>query len=75
MNKTGITVFIDVSPETLAKRVSVGKNKRPLLDGVDSLLEEISKKHQQRMPFYAKAQIQIKGDNIQTGEILEKLRD
>lgn len=74
MNKTGVTVFIDVSPEELTNRVSKGKNKRPLLDGVNSLLEEISAKHKQRMPFYAKAQLHIKGDSIQFGEILEGLK-
>lgn len=74
MNKTGKTIFLDVSPETLSQRLSVGNNKRPLLEGVNSLLKEISLKHQQRMPFYTKAQLHIKGDNTQVGEILERLK-
>ncbi len=73
MNKTGKTIFIDVSPEELTKRVSKGKNKRPLFDGVNSLLEEITNKHQQRMPFYSKGQIHVKSDDIKVEQILGEL--
>jgi len=33
MNKSGLTIFLKTSPEELTKRLSITKNKRPLLKG------------------------------------------
>lgn len=57
MNKMGETVFLDVSPEVLFRRLKVAKAKRPLLanktDG--ELMQTITSALEKRLPYYTKA--------------------
>jgi shikimate kinase len=57
MNKHGITIWIDDSPEIIAERLKKEKSHRPLIasisdEGLKDFLIEMRKK---RKPFYAKA--------------------
>ena len=70
INANGTSIFIDVSPQEIAKRVSKGPNNRPLLNGVNSLEEEITTKRNQRLPFYFKATHTLSGDRLQVKELL-----
>jgi shikimate kinase len=59
MNQTGITVYMKVTPEELAKRLSEAKTVRPLVQGKtgEELIAYIRGKLAEREPFYGKAQI------------------
>lgn len=57
LNQCGTTVFLDASPETIARHLAISHTVRPLLKDKqgDELLSFISKQIEQRMPFYSKA--------------------
>lgn len=69
----GSSIFIDVSATELASRVANGPQNRPLLAELNKLKETLSTKRNQRLPYYSKANFTIEGDNIQVGDLLEKL--
>jgi len=74
MNAHGKTVYIRLSPKTLADRLEKGKAKRPLLrdkDG-DELLAFIAGKLAEREPYYLQAQYIANGIDM-TVEYLEQL--
>lgn len=70
MNKYGTTVFIDVSPEILVKRVSE-QGERPLLKEDPS--GRIKKLYEERHPTYQKAQLHIKADNLAVEEVVQQI--
>lgn len=70
INEHGTSIFIDVSPSEITKRVSKGPNNRPLLNGVNSLEEEITTKRNLRLPFYSKATHTLSGDHLQVKDLL-----
>jgi len=76
MNQAGITIFIDVPVEELAKRISGQDPNRPMVKGKtsDELISFLNQKIKERKPFYSKAQIQLGGSNIKAEEILNKLQ-
>jgi len=59
MNEHGITIYLKVSPEELAHRLSASKTVRPLVQGKtgEELISYIREKLAEREPFYTKAQI------------------
>lgn len=56
----------------LAKRLEPGKHKRPLLKDldVDGMVQFITEKLNERLPYYNKAQVIINGVNLNT-ELLQ----
>ncbi len=66
MNVNGLTVYIDMPPIALAKRLEKGKHKRPLLKDLDQdgMLQFITEKLQDRLPDYNKARVIINGINL-----------
>lgn len=66
MNENGLTVFINMPPLALAKRLEGGKQKRPLLKDLDQtgMIQFITEKLEDRLPFYNKARIIINGINL-----------
>lgn len=66
MNDNGVTVFVKVSPKTAADRIFHSKHKRPITDGkdIDELIAFVEKHYAERLPFYEKAQILVKGENL-----------
>lgn len=64
IKKSGISIFLDVHPIELAKRIQHhGKDDRPLLSNAVSLEKELEQKYQQRLPFYSRADFTISGDS------------
>lgn len=74
MNAHGKTVYIKLSPKTLADRLEKEKEKRPLLRerNGEALVQFIEEKLTEREPFYTKANIIANGLSL-TAEKLEEL--
>jgi len=74
MNLNGLTVYIEMSPIALAKRLENGKAKRPLLKALDEqgIVDFITQKLEERNPFYRKASLVVNGISL-TAESLESL--
>jgi shikimate kinase len=64
MNNNGLTIYIKLSVETLAGRLSGPKQVRPLVAGKsgDELKAFINDKLREREPFYNQAQVIADGD-------------
>lgn len=79
MNSTGLTVFIDVNPSEIVKRLnkSKGTNDRPLLKDIDSeqLENELKDKLKSRRSFYQKAKIHIKDDHLVVAKLKEAIQE
>lgn len=60
----GISIFLDVKPHELAKRMrSSRRNNRPLLDiNADTLDEDVKQIYDSRIDVYKKADVIIEGD-------------
>ncbi|MCL1821509.1 MAG: shikimate kinase [Prolixibacteraceae bacterium] len=77
MNQTGITIFMDITPKALVKRLLASKTERPLIKGKskEELLQFVEENLEKRRPFYMQAQIHT-GENPQMVEnILAALRE
>lgn len=67
----GVSIFLNVPPQILARRIeNHGKDDRPLLSGKTQLEEELSLKYQNRLPFYSRANLTIPGE-INVNHLLE----
>ena len=66
MNANGTTIFIKVAPMTAVHRLMNSKKKRPLIEGKSEqeVIDFVTKHYAERMPFYEKAQITVKGENL-----------
>jgi shikimate kinase len=74
----GISIFLNVQPEDLLKRIQKSEgNNRPLIDKKKSnevLLEELKERYENRLKFYEQADIQIDG-SIEVEQILWLLEE
>ncbi|MBL7941964.1 MAG: shikimate kinase [Flavobacteriales bacterium] len=63
MNKSGITVYLDVHPEGVVERLAREPVVRPLIAGIqsDHLLVFVTKHMHSRLPFYHLAHLHIDG--------------
>ncbi|UEG53147.1 shikimate kinase [Mucilaginibacter daejeonensis] len=63
MNANGTTLYIKLSPKTLADRLEHGKEARPILRDKhgDELVAFIAEKLTEREPFYTRAKVIIDG--------------
>ncbi len=75
MNDHGKTLYIKLSPKTLAQRLENAKTVRPVLQGRkgDDLVEFISAKLTEREPFYNQAQYTIESMSLSVEELQQKL--
>jgi shikimate kinase len=66
MNSNGLTIYIQMSPVALAKRLESGKEKRPLLKDLneEQLIAFIEEKLTYREAFYSKASIVANGISL-----------
>ena len=64
INETGISVFLDVPPDILHRRmVAHGQADRPLFNTADpKLLADLQKRCTDRAPFYTQANIVLSGE-------------
>ena len=80
MNSVGDTVFLDVNPEVLFRRLKIAKAKRPLLADKtdDELMNVITSALQKRMDFYRQAKYTFNAERLesyeQIGESVKKLK-
>jgi shikimate kinase len=76
MNLSGMTVFLDVPTMEIARRIILSNGeKRPLVksNGIDGLKDQIEFLRSQRLSFYKQASISIRGDQIDSNKIIEKI--
>ena len=74
MKANGKSVYIKLSPKTLADRLETGKEERPLLQDKhgDALVAFIEQKLEEREKFYSQASIIVDGLSL-TAEKLEQV--
>lgn len=81
MNKTGQTVFLDVHPDILFRRLRIATQQRPILQGKtdEELLAFIIEALQKRAPFYTQARYRFDGGHLeshrQIAESVQQLRN
>ena len=77
MNNTGITVYIDMPPLALAKRLEHGKHKRPLLRNMneEEMTAFIEAKLEERHPFYKQAALSVNGISITPDQLRAELME
>ncbi len=76
INSEGVSVFINVSPEEIARRmISSGNKNRPMTQGKShaELMQFLKEKYTERLPYYNKARIVITGDDIKLADIKAEL--
>lgn len=77
MNEHGITVYLEMHPGSIYHRVGPKKKERPLLRNLGDveLMEFIMEEMEVRKPFYLKAQVIVKAENLRSDELEQKLKD
>jgi shikimate kinase len=77
MNQSGTTIFLDVPTMEIARRIVLSKGEeRPLLksNGIDGLKDQIEFLRSQRLLFYNQARLTVRGDQIDSNTIIEKIK-
>lgn len=66
INENGLSVYIEMPPAALAKRLESGKDKRPLLKDMneEELIAFITSKLEERNPFYQQASQIVNGISL-----------
>lgn len=74
INQHGTSIFIDVDPEEIVRRLNLpkGTEHRPLLQGKedDVLLKEIRDKLEDHRPFYEQAYGHIEGNSLHVNDLI-----
>ena len=76
INKSGISIFLDVPARTIAGRIKKAElSERPLLAALqpDELKDQIEFLWSSRISFYRKAGLTISGEAITSAAIIEKI--
>jgi shikimate kinase len=76
INEQGVSIFLDISLETIVKRMTLQQQKqRPLLIQEGQPIEETYRKlRERRLPFYEQAQLTIEGHEITPAIVLQLLQ-
>ena len=76
MNLHGLTVFMRISPAAAVDRVLHSRHKRPLARGKseEELMEFVSRHYAARMPYYEKARITVKSEDLDLDALLERIK-
>ncbi|MEN8118020.1 MAG: shikimate kinase [Bacteroidota bacterium] len=71
MNKTGITIYLNIHPKILAERLMSSKTERPLIKGKskEELIDFIDETLTKRNEYYTQARIKITEPDIDLDEI------
>lgn len=77
MMKSGLTVYLRLTPEQLETRLSGSGAERPLIKNVSKkdLLTYIEKKLEEREKWYSRAEIIAFGDNMDDSSLFSLVRD
>jgi shikimate kinase len=76
MNRNGLTIYLKMSPKSLADRLSVSGKERPLLEGKTgkALEEHIRILLEDRESWYLMAQLKVKGIDLDTEELAKMIK-
>lgn len=76
MNKTGITVYLQLHPGSLFHRLAPGKLKRPLIAKFSDteLMDFIHTKLLEREYFYRQAHIMVKGESLNVKSLADEIK-
>jgi len=76
MNSNGKTLYIKLSPKTLAERLESGKAKRPVLQGKhgEELIAFIADKLIEREPYYNQATYIVDGINLSVERLADVIK-
>lgn len=77
MNESGLTVYIEMNPKSLAQRLAPARAERPLLKHLsdDELENFVAEKLKEREPFYKKARLIINGLSPKVNTIANLIRE
>ncbi|NTW25654.1 MAG: shikimate kinase [Lentimicrobium sp.] len=77
MKDAGITVYLRMNAESLAKRLLLAKTKRPLIEGITAKeLPAFIKEHlSRREDFYNQAKLVVKGESLDLENLIKTLKD
>lgn len=77
MNKTGTTIWIDESIETLSERLLSEKENRPLIKGLsnDKLPQYLAAKLEERRPYYSEAKHTVGGTKLSETTFTKLLKE
>ena len=75
INQNGLSVYINMALSSIIHRQALSKKKRPLLDNLsqEDMQERMATLLKRREIIYEKADIIIKGENIDIKELQEKI--
>jgi len=76
INRSGVSVYLNVSYQELAQRLTKSKiSSRPLLRDLDlsNLPRALEKKFGPRTAFYERAKIELKSDSITASEVVDRI--
>lgn len=75
MNRSGLTILLEVSLPELYERLKLGKNKRPILRDKNEaeLLEFIKASIQERAVFYNQSRLRFNVDDLYSVEAINKV--
>ena len=75
VNKNGISVYIEMTAEALAKRLIKARRKRPLIQGMNEvdLKFFIEANLEKRAPHYSHAKYTVKSENQTAEEVAEQI--
>lgn len=80
MKRHGVTVWLDVSPATIASRINgntEASRQRPLFAGKSKaqITATLIEMHQNRAPFYRLAQLKVMERDARPNQVAQKLQD
>jgi len=75
MQKSGVTVYVKMHPKSLAQRLNKARRLRPIIRDIqnDDMQAFVEEQLQAREEFYNQAQIIVKGESLDLGELVKKL--
>jgi len=76
MNQNGLTIFLRISEKAVIDRLLHAKRKRPLAIGKseEELTEFVAQHYTSRLPFYEKAQITVKSEDLDIDGLMETIK-
>lgn len=77
MKNAGITIYLRMKPESLAKRLLLAKTQRPLIEGITAKdLPVFIKEHlSRREDYYNQAKLVVKGESLDLENLVKTLKD
>ena len=77
MNQHGLTVFLRISEKAVVDRLLHAKRKRPLAIGKseEELTDFVAEHYTSRLPFYEKAQITVKSEDLDIERLTETIKE